>query len=246
LAPANAVTYNFTATLSSLSKSGDSGAFASDTSGLSIGQSITGSFSYDLSSAPASGTSVPENFNSANYVGANILVNLPAISLAEDNVGLKVVDSLHSADSFSLGKRYGTNSLTFDYSINLQGPSSVFSSTQPPPDLVLSEFTEAMLSFQIVTIAHDSSGLPFVTGNGQAVFNITSLEQVAAVPEPSTWAMMMLGFAGVGLMTYHRRKTVAFAAWYYGDSALNGSAIATTPLGALSVTALTGSPNCPA
>jgi len=28
----------------------------------------------------------------------------------------------------------------------------------------------------------------------------------AAVPEPSTWAMMMLGFAGVGFMTYRRRN----------------------------------------
>jgi hypothetical protein len=31
-------------------------------------------------------------------------------------------------------------------------------------------------------------------------------EQVAPVPEPSTWAMMIIGFAGVGFMTY-RRKT---------------------------------------
>jgi hypothetical protein len=29
---------------------------------------------------------------------------------------------------------------------------------------------------------------------------------VAAVPEPSTWAMMILGFAGVGVMTYRRRR----------------------------------------
>ncbi|MBA2399451.1 MAG: PEPxxWA-CTERM sorting domain-containing protein, partial [Bradyrhizobium sp.] len=29
---------------------------------------------------------------------------------------------------------------------------------------------------------------------------------VNAVPEPSTWAMMILGFAGVGFMAY-RRKT---------------------------------------
>jgi hypothetical protein len=32
------------------------------------------------------------------------------------------------------------------------------------------------------------------------------------VPEPSTWAMMILGFAGVGYMTYRRRKTAARAA----------------------------------
>lgn len=29
---------------------------------------------------------------------------------------------------------------------------------------------------------------------------------IAAVPEPSTWAMMLLGFAGVGFMTYRRRS----------------------------------------
>jgi PEP-CTERM motif len=30
--------------------------------------------------------------------------------------------------------------------------------------------------------------------------------QVAAVPEPSTWAMMILGFAGVGFMAYRRKQ----------------------------------------
>ena len=29
---------------------------------------------------------------------------------------------------------------------------------------------------------------------------------VAGVPEPSTWAMMILGFAGIGFMAYRRRK----------------------------------------
>jgi hypothetical protein len=28
---------------------------------------------------------------------------------------------------------------------------------------------------------------------------------VSAVPEPSTWAMMLLGFAGIGFMTYRRK-----------------------------------------
>jgi hypothetical protein len=30
-----------------------------------------------------------------------------------------------------------------------------------------------------------------------------------AVPEPSTWAMMILGFAGVGFMAYRRRNKSA-------------------------------------
>jgi hypothetical protein len=53
---------------------------------------------------------------------------------------------------------------------------------------------------------------------GRWVSNLVSLEvldavsPVAASPEPSTWAMMILGFAGVGYMTYRRRKTAALAA----------------------------------
>jgi len=35
---------------------------------------------------------------------------------------------------------------------------------------------------------------------------------VTAVPEPSTWAMMILGFVGISAMTYRRRKTAALAA----------------------------------
>jgi CHRD domain/PEP-CTERM motif len=35
---------------------------------------------------------------------------------------------------------------------------------------------------------------------------------VAAVPEPSTWAMMILGFAGVGFMAYRRKSKQALMA----------------------------------
>jgi uncharacterized protein (TIGR03118 family) len=35
---------------------------------------------------------------------------------------------------------------------------------------------------------------------------------ISTVPEPSTWAMMILGFAGIGAMTYRRRKSAMFAA----------------------------------
>jgi len=38
---------------------------------------------------------------------------------------------------------------------------------------------------------------------------IEGVESITAVPEPSTWAMMILGFAGVGFMAYRRRSTGA-------------------------------------
>jgi hypothetical protein len=34
----------------------------------------------------------------------------------------------------------------------------------------------------------------------------------SAVPEPSTWAMMILGFVGIGFLSFHRRKSGAVAA----------------------------------
>jgi hypothetical protein len=41
---------------------------------------------------------------------------------------------------------------------------------------------------------------------------LTRLDPIAAaVPEPSTWAMLLIGFVGVGFMTY-RRRIVAVAA----------------------------------
>jgi hypothetical protein len=65
----------------------------------------------------------------------------------------------------------------------------------------------------------------FFVGTGSDTFTVTSRNDpnfnffddlsvqgpavVAAVPEPSTWAMMMLGFFGVGFMAYRRKSNVA-------------------------------------
>jgi PEP-CTERM motif len=48
--------------------------------------------------------------------------------------------------------------------------------------------------------------------NGEAGAGTFSFSLAAAVPEPSTWAMMILGFAGIGAMTYRRRKSSMLAA----------------------------------
>ena len=48
--------------------------------------------------------------------------------------------------------------------------------------------------------------------------NLSSVEQVrvdiagnvGAVPEPATWAMMVVGFVGVGFMAYRRRGHATF------------------------------------
>jgi len=51
------------------------------------------------------------------------------------------------------------------------------------------------------TLRTDNSGSFTLTGPG-----------AGAVPEPSTWAMMILGFAGVGFMVYRRKPKLALQA----------------------------------
>jgi hypothetical protein len=44
----------------------------------------------------------------------------------------------------------------------------------------------------------------FPAGSGAVSFSVT------AVPESSTWAMLILGFAGVGFLAYRRKGKAAF------------------------------------
>ena len=50
-------------------------------------------------------------------------------------------------------------------------------------------------------------------GNGNFFYDSTGLQAtVSSVPEPSTWAMMILGFAGVGFLAYRRKSKPALIA----------------------------------
>ena len=40
---------------------------------------------------------------------------------------------------------------------------------------------------------------------------ITDFTVTAAVPEPSTWAMMLLGFCGLGFAAYRKKVALRFA-----------------------------------
>jgi hypothetical protein len=70
---------------------------------------------------------------------------------------------------------------------------------------VTSTFTATNTSTTIKLQGND--GFAFMIGlDDLSVTGPTVGPTVGAVPEPSTWAMMILGFAGVGFMAYRRRK----------------------------------------
>jgi PEP-CTERM motif len=97
--------------------------------------------------------------------------------------------------------------------------------TSTPGDVVLWDFVIDNTSFNQVltdqlTWTFTTPGLHSISveadhldGNSIShTFTDTAELNVAAVPEPSTWAMMILGFAGIGAMTYRRRKSAMLAA----------------------------------
>jgi hypothetical protein len=62
--------------------------------------------------------------------------------------------------------------------------------------------------------AHDTFNISLAVFDSNSTQLAFVSETVNAIPEPSTWAMMILGFVGIGAMAYRRRTqtTVAFQA----------------------------------
>ncbi len=115
------------------------------------------------------------------------------------------------------------------FTLNIQQP------TNPPGDIIMhlddSVFAGlpafnlgnglAISGFDFVLASGSDGGFsggtwtnPDPTGNRgdnsrTSTLDITA-DFTAAVPEPSTWAMLILGFAGVGFMAYRRREQSSF------------------------------------
>lgn len=100
-----------------------------------------------------------------------------------------------------------------DYSVSLLAPhfyfgfnDNVLTTASPHVDGSGLAFIADSIGFilfnnsGVITLSNDS-GFPFIFPSGAATVTVT-----AAVPEPTTWAMMILGFCSLGFMAY-RRKT---------------------------------------
>ena len=65
-------------------------------------------------------------------------------------------------------------------------------------------------SFDVTATGHDAFTISFMNGfiSNSGFDALDSFSVASAVPEPSTWAMMILGFLGVGFMTYRKKTTL--------------------------------------
>lgn len=67
------------------------------------------------------------------------------------------------------------------------------------------------LGFDPTAAAIYNIGLTTLASNGQTLASVDIQVNVGAVPEPSTWAMMILGFCGVGFMAYRKKAAHSLA-----------------------------------
>ena len=108
-------------------------------------------------------------------------------------------EQYHHAENYSSGQQeYLTNSIFNANGSLLASITTPFTHTVDADDIPYGTYAlQIGTNFEYLT-AH----LTTIT---------VSEHGVAAVPEPSTWAMMLLGFAGVGFAAYRKRKTGTFA-----------------------------------
>jgi len=75
------------------------------------------------------------------------------------------------------------------------------------------DFGSAVVSRVRITSGNAALGTGILDGGSDLVVMDDFIygEPTAAVPEPSIWTLLILGFAGVGFMAYRRRKSDAIA-----------------------------------
>ena len=160
--------------------------------------SITGSFTVttpladNLSFATVS-------FNSYSFSGGvDTLTNLNSFPMSNSNAPFAFAVSTNASGDI------------IAWSIDIQGNSG----TSVANDNI-STYNNAPIdnSPQTMDFASDCSptncfqpGFPLSFGQNQDDPGTWAVSATSSVPEPSTWAMMILGFAGVGFMAYRRKQ----------------------------------------
>ena len=84
---------------------------------------------------------------------------------------------------------------------------TTYTPTATPISASAEELTVAGLSLKgsTINVQPNAGSEPWIFVSEAQFFS-------SAVPEPSTWAMMLLGFAGLGFAGYRKAKAVASAA----------------------------------
>jgi hypothetical protein len=144
-----------------------------------------------------------------NYTvtGFETPTNAPLTGFIEVNATSGSTGTIIGYDLFTNGREFnfgGLTSQTAGPGEYFLGGKSVDVDKAVTIELLL-ETTSSLFSGLPTIIDSAESGIP---GEGALVGTLTI---AAAVPEPSTWAMMILGFCGLGFMAFRRQSRPALS-----------------------------------
>ena len=191
-----------------------------------VGTMITGQFSYDDALTPQasySGTFA----DSASYQNSSLFLSAKFGSTAISGGGYGGVSNSHTAqgpnlpideDIFAIGNYNWPISVPILFSITVWGPDEHWLPNTNLPSSFPFTLTQGHFPDP-----RDGDGLMLPAGEffyydtaNNNRFNAVLLSITAtptgAVPEPSTWALMILGFGGIGGVMRGRRKSARVAA----------------------------------
>lgn len=139
---------------------------------------------------------------------------IPLTSVAITNNGLTATYSGSTSVSGA-----GTVSLELVATILSAGSTWMSDPAGISGPLTVADVTGSNFEVSLTWLASDSlfptpttfTTVAFNSGANQASASVGgSFFYVAAVPEPSTWAMIILGFAGIGFTAYRRKSRLSF------------------------------------
>jgi hypothetical protein len=158
---------------------------------------LSGSFVFDSSLIPASGT---VNVFYPSFPDIAAIAPATAFNLTLNGLSFDLSDNLNALTSPGIQYKNGAfNGFNFITNFSFQAKDYQF-----------------RINGTAITVRLIDPNSGFATGNSLinahidlALTNVAPFDPNAVtpgVPEPSTWAMMILGFAGVGFMAYRRRN----------------------------------------
>jgi len=137
----------------------------------------------------------------------NTYYNALFADLAADGVNFKLANVLSLQQAiFADPGAYGFTSIS-----NVDGPNGT-ALINPDPTHTLIPNSWALYGTTALLRSPDAATTSFwaddehLAASAQALEGNFLFDVATAVPEPSTWAMMILGFAGIGAMAYRRRN----------------------------------------